>query len=121
MTFATKRLGQVGEDLAVQVLKGQGYKVLARNFRSTYGELDIIAEGQGTLVFVEVKCRFPGQYGTPEEVVTPTKIRHIIKAGQYYLLLHPTNLDGPRIDVVAIEIGDDGRISRQEVIKNVTG
>jgi putative endonuclease len=115
-----KRLGQVGEDLAADLLEKQGYQILTRNFRTKFGELDIIAKDGKVLVFVEVKCRFPGQFGLPEEAVTPFKIRHLIKAGEYYLITHPNTLEGPRIDVVAIEFTNSGEVSRNEIIKNIT-
>ena len=115
-----KKLGQLGEDLAVQLLEENGVRILERNFVSKLGELDIVADDHGTLVFVEVKTRFPGQFSLPEEAVTPYKIKHIIKAGEYYLLIHPSKLEGPRIDVVAIEFDNSGKVSRREIIKNIT-
>lgn len=120
MTFQRIRLGQLGEEFAVALLIKSGYKILVRNFRSKVGEIDIIASEGGDLVLVEVKTRFPGQFSIPEEAVTPEKIKHISQAGEYYLLLNPTKLNGPRIDVVAIEFGDDGLVKRQEIIKSVT-
>lgn len=121
MTFERKRLGQLGEDLAAKLLQDHGYKILERNFRSKVGELDIVAEESGWLVLVEVKCRFPGQFSLPEEAITPSKIRHIARAGEYYQMVKHSPLDGPRIDVVAIEFDESGRVSRQEIIKNITG
>lgn len=121
MTFQRKKLGQLGEEIAAELLVKAGYKILARNFTSKIGELDIVAQEGGDLVLVEVKCRFPGQFSLPEEAVTPAKIRHIARAGEYYQLLNPQKLNGPRIDVVAIEFDQDGKIGRQEIIKSITG
>lgn len=120
MTFQRKKLGQLGEDLAAELLIKAGYQILERNFRSKVGELDIVASEGGELVLVEVKCRFPGQFSLPEEAVTPFKIRHIARAGEYYQLLHPSKLNGPRIDVVAIEFDQNGKLQRQEIIRSIT-
>lgn len=116
-----KRLGDLGEQLAADLVQSQGFQILARNFRSKFGEIDIVAREEAVLVFIEVKCRFPGQFGVPEEAVTPWKIQKIIKTGDYYLTLRPNRLDGPRVDVVAIEFGDNGQVTRKELIRNVTG
>jgi putative endonuclease len=120
MTFERKRLGQLGEDIAVKLLLKSGYKILERNFSTKVGEIDIVAQDGQDLVLVEVKTRFPGQFSLPEEAVTPFKIHHIARAGEYYQLLHPNKLDGPRIDVVAIEFGVDGKVKREEIIKSIT-
>ena len=120
MTFQRKRLGKLGEDIACELLLKSGYKILERNFTTKVGEIDIVAQDGNSLVLVEVKTRFPGQFSLPEEAVTPFKIRHIARAGEYYQLLHPNNLDGPRIDVVAIEFGADGKVRREEILKSVT-
>ncbi len=120
MTFQRKKLGQLGEDLAAKFLQANGYKIIERNFRSKVGEIDIVAEEDGWLVLVEVKCRFPGQFSLPEEAITQNKIRHIARAGEYYQMVKNSPLAGPRIDVVAIEFGEDGKLTREEIIKNVT-
>ena len=120
MTFERKRLGQLGEDLAARLLQDSGYKILERNFRSKVGEIDIVASESGWLVLVEVKCRFPGQFSLPEEAITSSKINHIARAGEYYQMVRNLPLDGPRIDVVAIEFGEDGKVKREEIIKNIT-
>lgn len=121
--MTTLDLGKVGEDLAVDFLKKNGYKILKRNFRSKLGEIDIVALDPSTkppaLVFIEVKTRWTAEFGPPEEAVTPWKIKSIIKAGQYFKLLHP-NLPGSlRLDAVVIEI-NQGKVERIELIKNLT-
>lgn len=120
MTFERKRLGQLGEEIATELLKKSGYKILERNFTTSVGEIDIVAQDGNELVLVEVKTRFPGQFSLPEEAITKAKIRHIARAGEYYQLTHHNNLDGPRIDVVAIEFGNDGKVKREEILKSIT-
>ncbi len=107
--------GKLAEDFAVKLLKGKGYEIIDRNFRSKFGEIDIIALKDGYLVFVEVKARWSMKFGKPEEAVTSSKLWKIGKTGEYYSLLHP-NLPGKlRIDVVAIEI-NDGEVSSAKII-----
>ena len=122
-----KSLGNLGEKLALKHLKNKGYKILNRNFRSKLGEIDVIAidssstiSGKDTLVFIEVKARWSKKFGLPEEGITSWKIRRIIKAGQYYKLLHPELPEALRIDVVAIELSPAGGVEKIRIIKNIT-
>ncbi|MFZ5366396.1 MAG: YraN family protein [Patescibacteria group bacterium] len=119
-------LGILGEDLAVKFLKKNGYKILQRNFRSKFGEIDIIAQdpsaGSGqVLVFVEVKTRWSKSFGPPEEAITPWKIRRIIKAGEYYKMLHPELPEALRLDAVCLDLSPTGRVGKIKIIKNITG
>jgi len=116
-----KNLGKLGEDLALKHLKNHGYKILARNFRSKFGEVDIIVQEGETLVFVEVKTRWSKSFGPPEEAITPFKIRRMVKAGQYYKLLHPELPDSLRLDAVVIDLNPKGKLERVEIIQNLTG
>lgn len=116
---ATRDLGVFGEDLAVKFLQKNGYKILQRNFRSRFGEIDIVAQDKDTLVFVEAKTRWSQSFGPPEEAITPWKIKRMIKAGQYFKLLYPKTPDSLRLDAVVIEI-DQGKLERIELIKNLT-
>lgn len=115
-----KNLGNLGEELAVKQLKNNGYRILEQNFRSKFGEIDIIAQEGGDLVFVEVKTRWSKSFGPPEEAITPWKIRRIIKAGQYYQLIHPDTPEALRIDAVAVDITSDGQLNQIRIIKNIT-
>ena len=79
-------MGQYGEDLACKYLQAQGYAILARNFRCRrYGEVDIVANKDGVLSFIEVKTRCSQRYGKPVEAVTLAKQRKIYRVAQYYL------------------------------------
>ena len=112
-------VGQYGEDLAAQFLLKKGYKILERNFRARYCEIDIVAQQKDVLVFVEVKTRTSGKYGLPEEAVDWKKLRTLRRAAWYYKLLHPSLPDALRIDVVAIELDRQRRVERIELFKNV--
>lgn len=116
--MSTVRLGKLGEQIALGLLRKKGYKILDKNFRSRFGEIDIVAEDRGVLVFVEVKTRWSKKFGNPEEAVTPWKLRAIAKTGDYYKLTHPNTPELIRIDVVAIEI--EGRKAKARLIRNVT-
>lgn len=80
----------------------KGYKILQRNFKARYGELDIIAIHNKTLVFIEVKTRTNLRFGTPEEAITPRKLHELIQTSQYYALLHKELPKLMRIDVIGI-------------------
>ncbi len=107
--------GKLAEDFAVKLLIRNGYKVVDRNFRSKFGEIDIVAIKDGCLVFVEVKARWSAKFGKPEESVTPSKLWKIGRTGEYYSLLHPDLPKKLRIEVVALEI-NKGKISSARII-----
>ena len=103
---ASQRVGRWGEQAATEYLEKKGYRILARNFRSAHGEVDIIAEQDKSLVFVEVKARSSNRYGYPEHSVTPKKRQHILSAAQEFVLSHP-EYSTWRVDVIAVE-GESG-------------
>lgn len=113
--------GKFGENLAADFLKRKGYTIIARNFKARYEEIDLITIHRNTLVFVEVKTRWSTEYGTPEEAVTPWKIRKLIKAAEYYALLNPKLPEALQIDVVAVQLDQNGKITSIEHLENVTG
>lgn len=112
--------GRYGEDLAIRYLRSRGYKILTTNFRSKFGEIDIIAIDHETLVFIEVKTRWSKKFGLPEEAVTPWKLKSIIKTGEYFKMLHPELPESLRIDVVAISLSPGGEVEEIKLLKNVT-
>jgi len=95
--------GQKGEDKAVRYLTKKGYKVLTRNYRCKYGEIDIIAEDNGTLVFIEVKARTSDIFGQGFEAVTKPKQQKLAKTAMHYM---SENGEMPaRFDVISIDRG----------------
>jgi putative endonuclease len=98
-----KRLGSWGESVAAEYLAGNGYILLERNFRTEYGEIDLIALIENTLVFVEVKTRTSQKFGYPEEAVSQKKKNHLLASAQTYLQTHQEFDRDWRIDVLAIE------------------
>lgn len=106
-----KDLGDLGEKIAENYLREKGYKILDKNFRySKLGELDIVAQKDNDIAFVEVKTRLktgPGGFW-PEDNITYQKQKKLIKLSQVYLSKRKL-LDKPwQIDVLAIEIYRDG-------------
>ena len=99
-------VGRWGEDVAARYLEERGYRVLQRNLRTPYGEIDLVAQLGGTTVFVEVKARTGQGFGLPEASVTPAKRRHLLSAIQAYWQAKEEEGDW-RVDVVAV-IGQPG-------------
>jgi len=101
----TRQTGRQGENAAADWLKKQGYAVTARNYTSPHGEIDIIAEDEKYIVFVEVKYRnesvFLSKYGRPARAVTHEKRKRILFTAKHYLKNNPS-LKKPRIDVIEI-------------------
>lgn len=113
-------LGRFGEDIAQRYLITHGYTILERNFHTRYTELDIVALENKTLVFIEVKTRRGSLFGTPEEAITPYKLRTLIRSAQYYKLLHPELPDALRIDVVAVRYKEGMQEPEISLYKNIT-
>ena len=109
MTQERLSLGAWGEDQAVLFLQRLGFKIVARNFMTPVGEVDIIARTKKELVFIEVKTRRSNAYGTPAEAVGPRKQRQIIRAAQWYLVDQKSRLQ-PRFDVIGVMPITEGRV-----------
>lgn len=106
-------LGQRGEDLAAEHLRKAGYRIVERNVRTRYGEIDIVAEDGGCIVFVEVRT-MASALMAPEESVTWRKQRRIASLGMGFLQEHGQSHAEWRADVVAIEVGANGDVTRLE-------
>lgn len=106
-------LGRLGEDLAAEHLRSKGYRILERNVRTRYGEIDVVAQDGACLVFVEVRTMASREFA-PEESVTPSKQRRMAALAEGYLASHGKGDGEWRADVVAIEMGTDGRPLRVE-------
>jgi putative endonuclease len=110
MRGARQGLGRTGERLAAEALISRGYRILERNFRCRYGEIDLIAEDEHDLVFVEVKTRRGSVHGLPEEAITARKQQKIIEVATYYLDLHSCFERSWRVDVVAVQLSIGGKL-----------
>ena len=110
--MAAKHLefGREGEACAETLLTAKGFVVLARNYRTRGGEVDLICRDGDTVVFVEVKARQAGSLARPDEAVTPAKRRKIVKAATAYLSEGGLWDQPCRFDVVAV-VGRQGRLT----------
>lgn len=94
-------LGKLGEELAVDFLQKNGYKILETNWTFQKAEIDIIAQTKDTLAIIEVKTRSSIEFGLPQDFVNPKKIRLLTKAVDNYVV--EKNLDiNVRFDIIAI-------------------
>ncbi len=118
MLSKRKEVGAIGEKLAADYLKKRGYKIIQRNYRCREGEIDIIAQKGEFLVFVEVRTKKNTAFGTPEESVTLSKREKLISLADAYLQTLRNQPSSWRIDVVAVELTPDNRVSRLEHIEN---
>lgn len=117
-----KALGEMGERIAVEHLQAKGYRVRERNFRTAAGEIDIVAEGDGVLALVEVKCRRGSAMGTAAEALTAAKQRRMVEMALAYGQAREGLPEQWRIDLVAIDFGSDGRLASVVHYENaVTG
>ena len=110
-----KALGSKGEDIAVNFLKGKGYKILKRNYTTPLGEADIVARDNNTIVFVEVKARSSDAFGQPFEAVNHRKQEKLKKIALYYLKHNKIELP-VRFDIVGI-ISKNGKNEINHIIE----
>lgn len=100
------RLGPDGEAKVAEFVEARGWKVLERNWRCRYGEMDLVAEDGRTLVFIEVKARSSRRRGSPEEAVNQAKQARLSRIAGEYLAAHGALERTCRFDVVAVEDGE---------------
>jgi putative endonuclease len=106
-TLTRAEIGALGEQLAVDHLESLGLRVLTRNWRCRYGELDVIAVDDATriVVFVEVKTRTSDQFGGIAQAVTPDKVRRLRQLAGMWLAAQDGSWAAVRIDVIGVRIG----------------
>jgi putative endonuclease len=102
MTQHNRTLGRWGEERAAAHVEERGYQIVARNYRTPFGELDLIIEQADVLAFVEVKTRSSLKFGQPEAAVTSKKQAHLVEAAQYFLQENQWEERLWRIDVISI-------------------
>ena len=119
MNLRSQNVGRRGERLAEEHLLTQGARLLERNYRIDYGEIDLLLEHEGDLVAVEVKTRDVGDLEQPEEAVSWLQLRRIVRALSTYAMDNDL-LEGTwRIDVVLIVIEPDGSVLRLDHLRSV--
>ncbi len=98
----TRKIGNIAEDKAAELVASRGYNVLLRNYTTPYGEADIIAEDKGVYVFIEVKARCSNKYGTPAAAVTKQKMLRYLQIAQYYFMQNGIEDYTVRFDVAEV-------------------
>jgi putative endonuclease len=114
-----KALGVFGEQLAVDYLVRQQCRIVARNVRTSHGEIDIVADNGHELIFCEVKTRTSISYGYPEGAVDERKSQHITLAAQTYLQREGIERFW-RIDIISVLIDRDQKKAHFRWFKNIT-
>ena len=113
--------GSWAEELAEKFLKDRGYKILDRNYRKPWGEVDVIAEKEGIIIFVEVKASdSPAPKGfEPEKRVNDDKIKRIKRVAQTYIQQNNFDDRSWQIDIIAIEFDKDRGSAKTTHFKNI--
>jgi putative endonuclease len=109
-------LGKSGEELAVGFLRDKGYRIIARNYKTKLGEIDIIARQKDTVCFIEVKTRHSDRFGFPQEAILKTKQRQISKVALAFLKSNNLLDKSARFDVVSVIFAEDN--PKLDLIKN---
>jgi putative endonuclease len=121
MPSARRSLGSFGELAAAAHLQRQGARIVERNWRCPTGEIDLVAQLGGQLLFVEVKTRRRGDMA-PEAGVGPAKGRRLVRLAYAYIAAAGLPPEAPwRIDVIAVEVDGGGRVVRLEQIEGAVG
>lgn len=115
MTSHNQRLGQLGERIAERWLRKQGYQILARRFRHGRRDIDLVAQRERTVAFVEVKARRGTEFGDPVEAVHHRKQRELTRSARVWIDRHGRDGEMYQFDVVGVLI-DDLRVQ----VKHVT-
>lgn len=109
-------IGKIGEKLAIHYLRKKGYSILEQNYRVIFGEIDLIAEKDNCICFIEVKCRTSQKYGLPEESVTRHKKNKIIKVAQLYIKQKNIEDKFFRFDVVTLQFNNRFLVKAKHII-----
>ena len=118
MPTARSLRGARGERIARDHLERQGYDVLDTNYRCRWGEIDLVAQQDDTLVFVEVRTKRHLSYGTPQESLTKGKIARLIATAETYLQEHEPGSANWRIDLIAVLLAPNGAVAEVQHIPN---
>ncbi len=108
MPSARSRLGAQGERIAAAHIESLGLVIEERNYRTRFGEIDLVARDGAETVFVEVRTKRSTAYGTPEESLTRRKQVRLVRTAQQYLAEHGRADSSWRVDLVAITLQPDG-------------
>lgn len=120
MTFYSKKTGDLGEKTAIDYLTKKGFTIIDRNFRSRLGEIDLIAQKNNKIHFVEVKTRIGLRKGYPHEAVNSSKIKRIEKLLELYLQTKKLSNSQLSLDVVSIVLKPDKSVENISFYESIT-
>ena len=112
--------GRLGEEIAATHLARTGHRIVERNFRCSYGEIDLVAEEDDELAFVEVRTRSSTAFGSPEESITRLKSQRMTRCALAYLAARQVKDRRWRIDLIAVQL-ERGRVTRLEHYRHAIG
>ena len=104
-------VGRLGEVIAGEYLRSNGLRIIERNHRTRYAEIDLIAREKKILVFVEVRTKTAGRFGSPEESLNRPKVRRLVKAADFYVA-DKGYQGGYRIDAICVVLNRSRGIER---------
>jgi putative endonuclease len=114
-----REVGKKGELLAEQFFLDRGYTFLERNYRTPYGELDLVFKKDNEVIFIEVKTRTGQEFGYGESSVDEGKLEHLVSSAEHYMSCEAVDTDSWRIDVLAIELKSENHDPDYEWFENV--
>ena len=114
-----KKVGNFGEKIAISYLKRKGYKIIDRNVKISYKEIDIIASIKEKIVFFEVKTRASRSLGSAEEAINTKKMKFLKKAVSYYIKENKIDANKTRLDFIAIDIFKSKKIANIKHYKDI--
>lgn len=123
MKQANFETGRLGEDIARIHLTSKGYKIITSNFKTKFGEIDIIASKDKILVFVEVKLKIGDEFGTPEEMINKVKIQQVQNTAISFLQQNPqmdAEFGSYRIDAICIVLDKEKQVKSLKHYENVS-
>ena len=115
MSLHNREIGKIGENYSVEYLLKNNYIIVANNFRTEAGELDIIAKKENKLYFFEVKTRIGIAKGKPWEAITPSKLRHIKTTAKYFLLKNDFKEYKLSLAVISIILNPDRNVKEFKI------
>lgn len=117
-----RRMGNLGEKIAKEYLKKKGYSIIANNFNCLFGEIDLIAQKDNQIIFIEVKTRTTKDYGLPEEAISFNKQQRMLRAAKIYLCKTKRGpIENYRFDAVSVYLNQKGGVDKIEHYENITG
>ena len=108
--LANRELGEWGEQIAIDYLNNHNVKIVDRNIRTNYGEIDILGKKDGVLIFFEVKTRRTEEFGNPEDAVNYLKQEHMRNSALEFIQSNQEIEMDWRIDVIAIYVGKNNKL-----------